>query len=169
MMNLPRPSDRSAAILHPGWPLLCLSLMTAHLHGADWSLEVGIGNGRTLRSLLGVNAGPYPVGEENNVDLKTQYQEIGVNMVRNHDFYGPLDMAQMYPNHAADPNLASSYDFTESDVRFHAILDAGLVPYFRLGDSYNNAAPAGPGRSAQLCPGVGERRAPLSDRALERV
>ena len=45
MMNRLRPSDRrgdrTAAILHPGWTVLCLGLMTTHLHGADYSLKIG--------------------------------------------------------------------------------------------------------------------------------
>jgi len=144
MMNRRRLSNRGEVVLRAAWAVLCLGLMAAPLSGLDWSLEVGVGNGRTLRPLLGVNAGPYPVGEAGNADLTSQYQGIGVNMVRNHDFYGPLDMAQMYPDHAADPDLAASFNFTNSDIRFQAILDAGLVPYFRLGDSYNNASPPAP-------------------------
>jgi len=125
-------------------PALLLGLLTAHAIAGDWPLEIGARNTRTLRPLLGVNAGPYPVGEPGNADLTTQYRQSGVTMVRNHDFYGPLDMAEMYPLHTANPNIPSSYNFVESDKRFKAIIDAGLTPYFRLGDSYNNPSPPDP-------------------------
>lgn len=94
-----------------------------------------------IRPLLGVNAGPAPVGEPGNPDLTAAYQLAGVTMVRSHDFYGPLDMTTMYPNQAADPGLASSYDFTASDQTFQAIISGGFEPYLRLGNSYNNSRP----------------------------
>jgi xylan 1,4-beta-xylosidase len=97
--------------------------------------------GEVLKPLLGVNAGPYPSGEAGNADLTGEYQALGVNYVRTHDFYGPLDFCVMYPDRAADPSLESSYDFTESDLRWQKILDCGAEPYFRLGDSYNNPTP----------------------------
>ena len=112
MMKWPWPSDCAGdwivTGLRAGCSVLLMGLLMADSCGADWSLQIGDGNGRTLRPLLGVNAGPYPVGELGNVDLTTDYQDLGVNLVRNHDFYSPLDMAEMYPDHTADPDLASS-------------------------------------------------------------
>ncbi|MCS6886556.1 MAG: glycosyl hydrolase [Blastocatellia bacterium] len=61
--------------------------------------------------------------------------------VRTHDYYGPLDMASIYPNQNADPTLVSSYNFTESDRMYRAILENGFEPYIRLGNSYNNSGP----------------------------
>lgn len=66
------------------------------------------------------------------------YQDSGVTSIRTHDLYGPLDMATLYPNQEADPSDEASYDFTNSDEFYQAILDGGFVPYFRLGDSYSN-------------------------------
>jgi hypothetical protein len=107
--------------------------------GTEWSIEIKDPiPGKTVRSLLGVNAGPYPAGEPGNPDMTLKYQEIGVNMVRTHDFYNPLDMSKIYPDRSKDPNLQSSYFFTDSDIRFEAIINAGFEPYFRVGDSYNN-------------------------------
>jgi len=126
------------------WLMLLIGLAASSADGGDWSLAIGAKNGVSLRPLLGVNAGPSPAEDPDNADLTVQYQQIGVNLVRTHDFYGPLDMAEMYPDHTADPSLPSSFDFTESDARFRAILDAGLVPYFRLGDSYHNPSPPDP-------------------------
>ncbi|MBU0516054.1 MAG: FG-GAP repeat protein, partial [Proteobacteria bacterium] len=108
---------------------------------ADIDIVLNDPTGETIRALLGVNAGPYPSGEPGNKDLTREYKDLGVNMVRNHDFYGPLDMAQMYPDRTADPQSSSSYNFTESDLRFRAVLGVSAQPYFRLGDSWNNADP----------------------------
>lgn len=93
---------------------------------------------RPVRPLLGVNAGPTPAGEPGNADLTAAYRAAGVTSVRTHDFYGPLDMSTMYPDQNADPSNPASYDFNTSDETFAAILGAGLEPYLRIGDSWNN-------------------------------
>ncbi len=111
---------------------------------AEWTFSVGDATGELLRPLLGVNAGPYPVGTSGNPDLTEEYRTLGVTEIRNHDFYGPLDMVQMYPDHTINPNLGGSFNFEESDVRFQAIVDGGFEPYFRLGDSYNDPTPPSP-------------------------
>ncbi|MCC7478789.1 hypothetical protein IT575_10070 [bacterium] len=111
---------------------------------SDAQLSVALSGpdiGNECLPLLGVNAGPYPSGEPGNPDLIEQYHAVGVNYVRTHDFYGPLDLAQMYPDRDANPTLESSFDFTESDLRWQAILDSGARPYLRLGDSFNNPTP----------------------------
>jgi len=94
-----------------------------------------------IRPLLGVNAGPAPVGALGNADLTTAYRDSGVTMVRTHDFYGPLDMAVLYPDRTKDPNDPASFDFAASDAAFAAIVAGGLEPYLRIGDSWNNATP----------------------------
>jgi len=91
-----------------------------------------------IKPLLGVNAGPAPSGEAGNAELSEQYRWAGVNAVRTHDLYGPLDLSVIYPDINADPADPASYDFKSSDAAFAAIVDAGLEPYLRLGDSYNN-------------------------------
>lgn len=105
--------------------------------------------GQPIRPLLGVNVGPIAAGEGDNPDLTAEYREYGVTMVRTHDFYGPLDMATLYPDQSADPANSASYDFGRSDEVFAAIVGAGLEPYFRVGDSWNNSTgypPADPRR-----------------------
>ncbi|HFD39454.1 MAG TPA: hypothetical protein ENJ31_06350, partial [Anaerolineae bacterium] len=95
-------------------------------------------SGKTLRPLLGVNVGPVPGGTDpNNADVTTQYQEIGVTMIRTHGYSGPLDMSIIYPDQNADPADPASYHFERSDRVFRAILDGGFEPYLRLGDSWN--------------------------------
>lgn len=114
------------------------------------ALVVGARTGASVQALLGLNVGPGPQGEAGNVDLTSAYQQRGVNLVRNHDYYGPLDMATMYPDRSKDPLQSSSYNFTgvldtrysrSSDSVFAAILNGGFEPYFRIGDSYNNVSP----------------------------
>ncbi|MFQ5399430.1 MAG: hypothetical protein ACE5E7_07510 [Anaerolineae bacterium] len=113
---------------------------------ADFTITLGPPDGGTIRPLLGVNAGPMPAGTDpGNADLTEAYQTIGVTMIRTHDFYGPLDMATLYPDPMADPADPPSYDFADSDEQFAAILAGGFEPYLRLGNSYNNSqAPANP-------------------------
>jgi len=97
--------------------------------------------GKTIQPLLGVNIGPIPSGESGNADVTNGYRQIGVNLVRTHDFYGPLDMSTLYPDRTRDPAVPQSYDFAASDPVWQAMVDGGFEPYFRLGDSWNNAQP----------------------------
>ncbi len=104
---------------------------------ADVVLKLGAPLG-TIRPLLGVNLGPLPQGDAGNADLTELYRQYGVTQIRTHDFYGPLDMATLYPDQNADPTDPASYDFEASDRFFAAILAGGFEPYLRLGDSYNS-------------------------------
>ncbi|MBN1485940.1 MAG: hypothetical protein JXA37_14600 [Chloroflexia bacterium] len=109
---------------------------------AEWTLSLAQApDAAPIRPLIGVNAGPLPAGEAGKADLTAAYQQIGVNLVRTHDYYGPLDMAVLYPDRSADPADPRSYDFAESDRVFTSILAGGFEPYLRLGDSWSNATP----------------------------
>lgn len=94
------------------------------------------GRAGTIRPLLGVNIGPIPAGQA-TVDLTAAYHEQGIPSIRTHDYYGPLDMATLYPDQDADPANPASYDFAASDAVFAKILAGSFEPYLRLGDSYN--------------------------------
>ena len=103
-------------------------------------------DGATIRALLGSNGGPYgSASDTTRSDMSNQMDQIGVTLIRTHDFDGPLDMSTMYPDTAADPSLESSYDFTVSDEYFAKIVDGGFDVYLRIGDSAGSAAgfPAG--------------------------
>ncbi|MGQ9471545.1 MAG: GH39 family glycosyl hydrolase [Candidatus Aminicenantales bacterium] len=91
-----------------------------------------------IRPLLGVNAGPAPSGEKGNADLSEQYQLFGIRAVRTHDFYGPFDLSQIYPDINAPPENPASYDFSASDQVYQKIIQAGCTVYLRVGDSFNN-------------------------------
>ncbi len=107
--------------------------------GLTWSLASA--SGRQLKPSLAVNCGPMAAGNPGNAEVVSQYREIGVTTIRTHDYYGPLDMATMYPNQSADPASAASYDFTVSDQYFQTVVNNGFVPYFRVGDSWSANAP----------------------------
>ncbi len=146
-MDKKRPSA-GQAIVTGILPLLMLALPSSPLQAADVTYTVGAANG-SISPLLGINIGPLPSGKAANADLTTVYKELGINLIRNHDYYGPLDMATMYPNRTKDPALSSSYNFTgavgsegrSSDTTYAGIVNGGFEPFFRLGDSYNNATP----------------------------
>lgn len=111
----------------------------------DVTITVGNPDGSAIRALLGVNAGPlHTPGMDQNADLTDVYGSYGIKSVRTHDFYGPLDMAVMYPDRTRDPENPASYNFTDSDRYFAEILAAGCEPYFRIGDSWNNVTPPQP-------------------------
>ncbi len=106
------------------------------------TLTLGGMTNEKIHPLLGVNIGPVPAGKDPaNADLTNAYRQIGVTLIRTHDFYGPLDMAVMYPDRRRDPVNPQSYDFHASDKIWQAIVDGGFEPYFRLGDSWNNSKP----------------------------
>lgn len=102
---------------------------------ADQTLTINL-SAASMQTLTGVNMGPTPSGNAGNADLTNAYQAIGVTTIRTHDYYGPMDMVTLYPDQNADPTLSASYNFTESDKTFLAILNGGFTPYLRLGDSY---------------------------------
>ena len=102
-------------------------------------IQIFLGNSLgSMKPLLGINAGPVPSGEAGNADLTEQYRWAGVQEVRTQDFYGLLDLIVMYPDLVTDPDAEGFYDFAGSDKAFAAIVNAGIEPYLRLGDSYNN-------------------------------
>ena len=134
------------------WTRTGLFLATLFSAGAlqAQTLTLGARTGDSVKPLLGVNIGPSPQGDAGNADVTAQYKARGVNLVRTHDYYGPLDMATMYPDRSKDPSLQSSYNFSgqldatyqrSSDSVFAAIHNGGFEPYFRIGDSYNNVTP----------------------------
>lgn len=83
---------------------------------------------------FGANAGPYP-WKESGVFLTEQYRDVGITIVRTHDFLGPADWYTIFPDWEADPADPASYDFAESDERILSIVDAGAEVLFRIGVS----------------------------------
>ncbi len=108
----------------------------------DVIVSISDPDGKQIHPLLGVNIGPVAAGADpGNADLTDAYRQIGVTLIRTHDYYGALDMSVMYPDRTRDPADPASYDFRSSDSIWRAIVDGGFEPYLRLGDSYNDATP----------------------------
>ena len=113
---------------------------------ADADLVLGAAAG-SIQPLRGINIGP--LGNLSNLNLTSAYLDRGVNLIRTHDFYGPMDMATIYPDRTKSPSLSSSFNFAgivgsefrSSDDVFRAIVDGGFEPFLRLGDSFNDATP----------------------------
>lgn len=86
-----------------------------------------------------INAGPLPIHYvKNGVELTQQYNQIGINFVRTHDFYGPTDISNIFPDWNASVDDESSYNFTESDKVINSIINGGYHVFYRLGESANN-------------------------------
>src|SRR6266536_962727 len=77
---------------------------------ADADLVFGAAAG-AIQPLRGINIGP--LGNVTNPSLTSAYQDRGVNLIRTHDYYGPLDMATMYPDRTKNPSLSSSFTRTD--------------------------------------------------------
>jgi hypothetical protein len=105
-----------------------------------------------IRSLQGINRGPLGCGW-GVADLFDQYRDIGVDYVRIHDFYGPGDVNEIFPDFEADPSIQSSYIFSSTDKALQAIKAIGANIVFRLGYSWGgpNSPPSNFTKWADIC------------------
>ena len=126
----------------------------------------------SIRSFQGLNCGPAPF-MPGLADVSRQYRELGVDLVRVHDFFGPGDIdarweepldpisrwvradgtKSIFPNWEADPEKESSYNFGPTDRIIRAIVASGAEVYFRLGRSWGAKAlpPSDTAKFANLC------------------
>ncbi len=89
-----------------------------------------------IKNFGNINCGPHPIYEVGNgEDITKQYKEIGINFIRTHDFYGPTDISNIFPNFDADPNNESNYNFSTSDKIIGSIFNGGFKIFYRLGES----------------------------------
>ena len=73
----------------------------------------------TINHYGDINCGPIPNHDVvNGADLTSQYQQIGIDFIRTHDFSGPTDISTIFPDFSKDPTLPSSYNFTSSSRFF---------------------------------------------------
>ncbi|MCD6361579.1 MAG: hypothetical protein J7M38_12045, partial [Armatimonadetes bacterium] len=120
------------------------------LAGAAWALDFSVdANDLTAHAwpLNGVNAGPGHI-KGGFADVSDQYREMGISMVRTHDYYGPCDYSTIFPSSSdrnnpwgADAYDDSSYNFTESDAAVEEIEAVGAEVFFRLGESWYTGNP----------------------------
>lgn len=127
--------------------------------GADKQLrEVRVDAARVIgrvRSFQGVNAGPSPL-VDGLADVSQGYKDVGIDLVRVHDFFGPGDIdarwthpdriamsvgasgaKAVFPNWDADPEEESSYNFGPTDRVIQAIVSCGAEVYWRIGRSWS--------------------------------
>ncbi len=98
----------------------------------------------TIRDLQGINLGP--LSSRSDSDYSEEYKDLGISLVRNHDFSGPTDIdgrrygkpldGIIFPDWDADPEKAESYVFGPSDRIIKGIIDCGADVYYRLGRTF---------------------------------
>ena len=98
----------------------------------------------TIKPIHGINNAPIIGGEACVNSSRFHYmKEAGIPYSRLHDtgFVGKfVDMCYIFPNFDADENLPSSYDFAFTDVLIRELVKYGMEPFYRLGNSIENAA-----------------------------
>ena len=83
-----------------------------------------------------INDGPLPVHySKDSIDITKQYQDVGINFIRTHDFFGPTDMSTIFPNWSRSPFEEENYNFTSSDKVIRSIINSGAQIFYRLGES----------------------------------
>jgi hypothetical protein len=130
-----------AGVRHPnqGWAafddIVLAPVMSAGPRRLSVDLSRPIG---TIRQIAQTNRGPIlEMRESGTVDFGPQMAKAGITLVRTHDYHYAFDMHVVFPNPSADPELASSYDFSTTDAAIRQMLAQGFVPFFRLGESWD--------------------------------
>jgi hypothetical protein len=102
----------------------------------DASKPIGL-----IRSLQGVSGTPVP-GDGSHPDFTSQFQLLGVNIVRTHDVDcdGTSDIDgngpnRIFPNWSADPNDPSSYNLGPTDTAVLSIVRSGAQVEYSVGHS----------------------------------
>ncbi len=136
-----------------GWfddlSLIDLTDTTAHQFSINFSETIG-----EIKPFLATNCGPVRPGNPN--DLTSKFQEIGIDFVRTHDYYGPCDIHTIFPDTSRDPLDSTAYYFASTDSVIEPIINAGCNILFRLGESWEyepiyNVPPADFEKWAQVC------------------
>ena len=89
----------------------------------------------------GVNCGPLsPRGWDKrlSLNLTERYLEIGVKVIRFHDFYPFDELDHIFPDPKADPSKPESYSFAELDKYMEAAFHVADAVIFRIGYDWNN-------------------------------
>ena len=73
-----------------------------------------------------------------NSEINKYFTEANMTSCRTHDITS-TDIHNIFPDFSADVNDENSYNFEKCDNVLAAIVDTGMVPFFRLGISYSNA------------------------------
>ncbi len=90
-----------------------------------------------VKDLQGVNCGP--LSTRKSWDLTAWYRRMRISSVRTHDFYGPCDLPELFPDQAKDPKDPKSYNFKNTDRILLGIYNAGISIFLRIGTSWNHS------------------------------
>lgn len=97
-----------------------------------------------IKPIHGINNAPIIGGEPCvNSCLFHYMKEASIPYARLHDtgFINKfVDICHIFPNFDADENLPESYDFAFTDVLIRELVKYGMEPFYRLGNSIENAA-----------------------------
>jgi len=112
--------------------------------------------GNQIRQFMGINVGPIDPTVSSTLDLTSSFQDLGIDYVRIHDFEGPGDMHEIFPDTSRNALDSTAYNFTMTDSVIKAIVKSGANIYFRLGESGSNThsyfgVPGDMDKWAQVC------------------
>lgn len=106
----------------------------------------------TFKNVSGVTCGP--IGPyQGGIDLSNEFKWLRVPSVRIHDCDEVGDIDRVFPNFAADPTIASNYDFTKADALVNSIVNTGAKVLYRIGYSWGRVTtpPADFDKFAVIC------------------
>jgi xylan 1,4-beta-xylosidase len=92
--------------------------------------------GTTIQPFTSTNVGPIDP-TVSTLNLTPQFEQLGMEYVRTHDYEGPCDMHVIFPDTTRSAFDSTAYDFTMTDSVIKATIAAGSKIYFRLGESGN--------------------------------
>lgn len=109
-------------------------------------------NAGAFKKLTGVNTGPNSAASGTAAEC---YKNIGVEMVRTHDYHGPCDYwgytsffsyAKQKFNYGFKSHIDTGYHWSTTDAQINKITSEGMSPFFRLGISFpgGGVSPASP-------------------------
>ena len=102
----------------------------------DFAVSTG-----TFKELTSVNAGP----NTDSLTAKECFQDIGVDMIRTHDYKGPcdyFDYSNFFDatsgtfNYSFNPMFTGDYSWFNTDTQLEKIVNANSQPFYRLGISF---------------------------------
>ena len=127
----------------------------------DFSKKTGV-----IKPMHAVNNGPISNRNGSNAEY---FKNAGIPYARLHDsnyaaaYGGPhtVDIHSVFPDFDKDPFDPENYDFVCTDMYIKSLVDAGVEPFYRLGESiehapkkYNIFPPKDNLKWAQICEGV---------------
>jgi xylan 1,4-beta-xylosidase len=103
----------------------------------QFSVDLTSPTGSNVNPFTSVNVGPTDP-TVSTLNLTPQFQQLGVEYVRTHDYEGPCDMHVIFPDTSRSAIDSTAYDFSLTDSVITACVKAGCKIYYRLGESGSN-------------------------------